>query len=219
MSTVHIDSLADWVEAHGPLDAATAVRAALAMLDGLDAVHAQGRTHGSVNPRNVRRRTDGDYELAGGDLGLSGWRNREVFLGRRLVAFDAPEVQKDVDACSVPADLYGVGVSLAWAIVGQPELDSYRAEDLGALREAAPPLWDVVERVTRYTVAERHPTVAALRADLGAVLDSLEAPVQPAGPPVERSVPTLAALPTGTLLLFLLFLGLALGALAVLALA
>ena len=144
MSTTHIDSLGDWVEAHGPLDPATAVRAALAMLDGLDVVHAQGRTHGSINPRNVRRRTDGTYELSGGDLGLSGWRTREVFLGRRLDAFDAPEVQKDVDACSVRGDLYGVGVCLAWAIVGHPKLDSYTAEDLGALVEVAPLLLSLI---------------------------------------------------------------------------
>jgi hypothetical protein len=203
MSREHIDSLAEWVETHGPLAPAAAVQVALAMLDGLEGVHAQGRSHGAVNPRNVGRRPDGTHELRVGTG------------ARRLAAFDAPEVHKDAGAHSVQSDLYGVGVCLAWAIAGTPTLDRYTAEDLGSLREREPALWEVVERVTRYTVAERHPSAAALRDDLGGILADLGGAVAP--PRTPSGGIRWGQLPARPVLLGLLFLGLALGALAVLA--
>ena len=171
-------SLADRL-AEGPLPPAEAVRATMDVLEGLDALHRAGLTHGDVKPSNVLLDLDGRACL--GDFGLMRAEDPEVTrtaLGAQgSLAAMAPE-QLDGAPATRGTDVYAAGALLYRLLTGEhyvafAGLDETRAR--GLVRESPPRLphplvppglEPVLRRALAKHAGERYASAAAMRADL-----------------------------------------------------
>ncbi|HVR01479.1 MAG TPA: serine/threonine-protein kinase [Polyangia bacterium] len=113
-------TLAERVDAEGPLSVAHARRLALDLLAALGAAHERGIVHRDVKPPNVFYDAAGNAKL--GDFGAAhladfGQTQTGGFFG--TVAYMAPE-QITGGAIGVAADLYALGVTLFQALTGRP---------------------------------------------------------------------------------------------------
>ncbi|BCB89025.1 hypothetical protein Psuf_063380 [Phytohabitans suffuscus] len=118
MRLVEGRSLREMVAHEGPLDSATAARLGLGLLDALDAAHAAGVVHRDVKPSNVLiaggRPLLTDFSIAtvaGAPVPLRG----SVVMGSP--GYVAPE-RLHGDEGGVPADLFGLGATLFYAVEG-----------------------------------------------------------------------------------------------------
>jgi serine/threonine-protein kinase len=173
-------SLADIVEAHGPVPAPIALRVALQLAEVLAAAHAAGVVHRDVKPQNV-------LVLDGGTVRLADWGIARVhasgssrtrtgaFLG--TLAFMAPEQKRDPRSVRPATDVYAVGATLAYMLLGGPPGELYVPEVAAELRArlgAAPP--ELVERVLalgRHAPDERPRDGAALAEQLCEPMDGM----------------------------------------------
>ncbi len=134
-------SLAELLEARGPLPAASAVRVARAVLSALAACHAAGIVHRDVKPANVMLTDDGRVVLT--DFGISmvtsdsGLTGTGQFVGS--VDYIAPERIKGERA--LPAsDLFSLGALLYHAVEGTaPFRRDAAAATIGAVLFQEPP--------------------------------------------------------------------------------
>ncbi|MFC0528496.1 serine/threonine-protein kinase [Phytohabitans kaempferiae] len=118
MRLVEGRSLRELVAQEGPLDAATAARLGLGLLDALDAAHAAGVVHRDVKPSNVLiangRPLLTDFSIAtvaGAQVPLRG----TAVMGSP--GYVAPERLHGEEG-GVPADLFGLGATLFYAVEG-----------------------------------------------------------------------------------------------------
>jgi hypothetical protein len=156
-------SLADHVEAHGPLDGATTRAIALALAEVLAAAHAAGVVHRDVKPQNVLVLPDGTVRLA--DFGIArvharGHTRTHALLG--TLPFMAPEQRRDARDVRPATDVYALASLTAWMRTGAPPGDLFVPEVIdalrGRLRAAGEPddaLLGVIAAAGRYSVAER----------------------------------------------------------------
>jgi serine/threonine protein kinase len=115
--------------ARGPLPATEAVALSLALLDALEAVHANGLLHRDLKPSNMMLTPHGlrvlDFGLARPPLGASageGLPTIDVTHAGTLVgtpAYMAPELIEGGDA-SVRSDMFAVGAILFEMLAGRP---------------------------------------------------------------------------------------------------
>lgn len=187
-------SLERHVAEHGPLDVDTALRVFCQAARGLAALHEAKIVHRDAKPSNLMLELDEKGKPVGAtwsDLGLARVRARKITAAGIAVgtgAYMAPEqvVGEDVGPRS---DLYGLAISLFFALTGQLPFDTdARRSMLLQLASAAPPLsWlldDVDESVERIVATglrknprHRYPTALAMLADMERALGEREGPV------------------------------------------
>ena len=115
-------SLADRVQARGPLPTAEILRIGVQLCDALEAAHQAGVLHRDIKPENVLVDTTGECKLA--DFGVAavveGVDSRDTAPGALLgtVLHLAPEVLEGGRA-AVTSDVYSLGSTLASLALGR----------------------------------------------------------------------------------------------------
>ena len=167
------------VRARGPLAADDAVRTGRDVAAALAAAHRAGILHRDVKPQNILLDSDGRARLTDfgsarldGQLGITGTGG---LAGTAVYA--APEVLAGRRG-DARADLYGLGLTLYYALTGQlpaqpsPQLPPSPLAEGFRPAHLAPgcPSWldDVVGRATAAAAEDRYPTAQALDAALAA---------------------------------------------------
>ncbi|MEP6823391.1 MAG: protein kinase [Ramlibacter sp.] len=152
----------------------------------LGAIHTRGVIHRDLKPENIMRRADGTVALAdfgiaksmlqADNLALSQTRHGDVVGTPYYLSPEQASGQK----ITPPSDLYSLGVMMFEMLAGQrpyraDSLDLLLANHLTAPTPALPAahaaLQPVVEKMMAKKPGERHPTAAALLADLQALAE------------------------------------------------
>jgi serine/threonine-protein kinase len=157
----------------------------------LQAAHDNGVIHRDVKPDNIFLLGEpGDpYGVKLVDFGFAKLRDATITAAGTAigtVAFMAPE-QCVTDAVDQRTDVYGVGVCAYRIITGKMPFDDVQTEELLARHLIAPPppptslvadldpmISAIVEKCLRKDPALRYESMAALRADLDAVMAGTE---------------------------------------------
>ncbi|MFJ3791581.1 serine/threonine-protein kinase [Kitasatospora sp. NPDC090091] len=208
MQLVAGSSLADRLEAGGPLAPEHAARIAAAMLSALGAAHAAGIVHRDVKPANIMLADDGQILLT--DFGIA-LRHEETALtvsGAIIgsVEYMAPErIQGEGDG---PAgDLFSLGVALYHAVEGRSPFRraTPTASLLAAVSEEAPPLRHtgtlatVIQGLMTKDPRQRLTVEAATALLAGSAAAAVPVPAAAIATPAGSEAPThvIAAHPTG----------------------
>jgi serine/threonine-protein kinase len=181
MELVRGVTLEQYVESHGPLDAAEAARLGREIGSALAAVHEAGLLHRDIKPANVVRDPDGRFVLTDFGLGLCRRKAESptllaagspMYMAPELLAGAAPDTRSEV---------YALGMLLWFALTGR---HPFRENSLAELRQEAAdgpspglgerrpdlptPLVEAVERATAPQPSQRYagagPFVEALDA-------------------------------------------------------
>ena len=108
-----------------PLDEATVKHIALAMLDGLCALHEYGIVHRDIKPENILR-CDDTWKIA--DFGISKLISSPVtgftMQGAHSVPWAPPE-QRDGANAHPSADIYAIGRVIAFLLSGSVKVEDY----------------------------------------------------------------------------------------------
>jgi serine/threonine protein kinase len=112
-------SLADAVDAQGPLPVASVMTLAAGLAEGLEAIHAAGLVHRDLKPSNVLLAEDGPRVI---DFGISRAAEASVLTQTGTVmgspGFMSPE-QAQGREVGPPSDVFSLGAVLAFAATGQ----------------------------------------------------------------------------------------------------
>lgn len=173
MQLVHGPDLGACVERDGPMSPDQVARVGADISAALEAAHQSGVLHRDVKPQNVLLAADGSARLA--DFGSA--RVIDMHSVTRTgglvgtIAYTAPEVIAG-DRGDARADLYGLGVTLYYALTGElpgraslhlppfPRAEGFRPADL---RPDVPEWLDeVIATLTREDPGLRYPTAGAL---------------------------------------------------------
>ena len=112
-------SLADAVDAQGPLPVASVLTLAAGLAEGLEAIHAAGLVHRDLKPSNVLLAEDGPRVI---DFGISRAAEASVLTQTGTVmgspGFMSPEQAQGREVGS-PSDVFSLGAVLTFAATGQ----------------------------------------------------------------------------------------------------
>ncbi|TDC68884.1 serine/threonine protein kinase [Actinomadura sp. GC306] len=194
MELVHGRSLADLVEAEGPLPPHRVAQIGLQVLDALRAAHRAGITHRDVKPANVllesQRVVLTDFGIAAVDGDATLTRTGAV-IG--TPAFMSPEQVRGLEA-GPASDLWSLGATLYAAVEGRPPFDGANtgAVFVAIATEDPPPavragaLGPTIMALLQRD-ADRRPTGEQLRAGLAHLAqEPAVAPAPAAGPAPPR---------------------------------
>jgi eukaryotic-like serine/threonine-protein kinase len=121
MELVKAPTLAQLVARDGPLSDERAAAIGLAVLDALEAAHAEGIIHRDVKPANVMVSDSGHVQLA--DFGIASIIDDPKVTSSGSVAgspaYMAPEQAANLPT-SAATDLWGLGTTLWFAVQGEP---------------------------------------------------------------------------------------------------
>jgi serine/threonine-protein kinase len=177
-------SLADHMKERGPLPEHEALRIASQLCAAVDHVHESGIVHYDLKPANVMLCPDGTIRLIDFGLAHAAVNGRFALSGAAPAigssGYIAPEqVRRKRGRKSV--DIYGIGAVLYEMLTGQqpfPGDDPFQvasARVIGDPRSPrsvnpriSPQAEEIALRALRRDPAERHPSAAALRAELDA---------------------------------------------------
>lgn len=121
MELVRAPSLQEVVDREGPLEPTHAAELGLQLLGALEAAHAAGIVHRDVKPSNVLVRGAGSGTLTDFGIATVAGDSRMTATGLVLGSPDyiAPEQARE-GAGQAPADLWGLGATLYFAVEGVP---------------------------------------------------------------------------------------------------
>ena len=124
MELVNAPTLAELVRADGPLPPERVAEIGAQVASTLEAAHAAGIVHRDVKPGNVMVPEQGVAKLA--DFGIASLQGDPQLTSTGLVigspAYMAPE-QARGEASGPPADFWGLGATLFYAVEGEPPFD------------------------------------------------------------------------------------------------
>jgi serine/threonine protein kinase len=202
MELIHAPTLAQVVAKEGPLGPRPAARVGLQVASTLAAAHQAGIVHRDVKPGNVMLASDGTARLT--DFGIARVQGDPKLTSTGLVvgspAYMAPE-QASGEAAGPSADLWGLGVTLYFAVEGRSpfERGSSIATLTAVVNDDSPPprragaLGPVIAALLSKSPAHR-PTAAELCERLERVIAAESEPtaVRPLGvpPPASRPGPS-----------------------------
>jgi hypothetical protein len=155
MSELCAESCAEVVQRHGPLHESEVCALGRDLADALARAHELDLVHGAVTPHNVLFRRSGQVALC--DFGLA---LRQAYVGDPTYGgeFAAPETLRD-GTLTARTDLYGLGGTLYFALVGEPPFPTRVGEHPS-------------ERILR-VIGETAPTVEGTSPGLRAMLAEL----------------------------------------------
>jgi hypothetical protein len=198
-------SLADEVDAHGPLSPGAVLMLAAGLAEGLVAIHSAGLVHRDLKPSNVLLAEDGPRLI---DFGISRAVDSSALTSTGMVmgspGFMSPEQAQGREA-GPPSDVFSLGAVLAFAATGREPFGSGSGEVLLDRVVSGEPDTDDLPRRIRPLVERcmikdqrRRPTAAQLLAELSTVESATR--TQPAVVPrgAGRDATLLANLPTET---------------------
>ncbi len=164
---IHGDALAN-------IGTAMSLQAALALgvqlADGLAAAHRVGLIHGDVRPGNVLLGSGGALLF---DFGLASSHKSGDEVFERRPGHSAPEVHAGGPA-GVPADLYGLGIVLHFALTGRPAFEGATPwAVIGAQKDSAPDCADMPDGVAGLVRRLLAPDPTRRPADAAGVRDAL----------------------------------------------
>jgi CheY-like chemotaxis protein/tRNA A-37 threonylcarbamoyl transferase component Bud32 len=207
--------LSSLVEKNGPLPIASAIDCAIQAGRGLAYAHSKGMVHRDIKPANLLRAQDGTVKIT--DLGLVTQRGGKAagaaassvtqaggILG--TVNYMPPEQASDPAAADHRADIYALGCTLHYLLVGTPPYpgDSIMAvlikhqagtiPTLSARRPGIPAgLDDIFQKMLAKELEERYQSMAEVVSALEALAPA------PAGPsPNTTHVPASSGIPTSS---------------------
>lgn len=215
MEYVEGQDLQELVKAKGPLSVVNACKAIRQAAQGLAAAHKLGLVHRDIKPSNlfVTKQT-GQIKIL--DMGLALLSHEEVPAALTSTGqcfgtpdYMAPEQWNDAHSCDARADLYSLGCTLFFLLVGHPPYHSetHRTAankmkghvidpipDLRAARPDVPPgLVAIYERLMAKTPEERFASADELAIALAPFASSKGAATQPVVPAAPESDPALSA--------------------------
>ena len=198
-------SLADEVDAHGPLPPGAVLMLAAGLAEGLVAIHSAGLVHRDLKPSNVLLAEDGPRLI---DFGISRAVDSSALTRTGMVmgspGFMSPEQAQGREA-GPPSDVFSLGAVLAFAATGREPFGSGSGEVLLDRVVSGEPDTDDLPRRIRPLVERcmikdqrRRPTAAQLLAELSTAESATR--TQPAVAPrgAGRDATLLANLPTET---------------------
>jgi serine/threonine protein kinase len=207
MELVEAPTLADLVQAEGPLPPSRAAEIGAQLAGMLEGAHRAGIVHRDLKPANVMVPDEGGAKLA--DFGIASLQGDPPLTTTGLVvgspAYMAPE-QASGQPSGPPADLWALGATLFYAVEGEPPFDKGALvptlaavvnEDPRPMRRAGP-LAPVIGALLAKDPAAR-PSAVKLRDWLGALVDRARPVPSPEGPPAHGpggTVPLPPAAPT-----------------------
>ena len=182
-----------WIRRHGPMAPRMAVEVVIAVLEGLEAVHAAGVVHRDMKPSNVLLGSDGRIKIT--DFGIARSDDSDAKPAKGKVtgtwAYMAPEQRVDPTTVDQRADVYGAGGTLWALLTGHDPADLVAPEAIDTLPAPAE-LVGIVRRALRFNPEDRYPTAAMMRADLeiaGVTLPPVPAGTPPLGEALLSEVP------------------------------
>jgi serine/threonine protein kinase len=198
-------TLAEYVEAHGPVPADEAIDLACTAAAGLQAAHAKGILHRDVKPGNLLVRREGadwhirliDFGLALRQLSLQSTARGASALEKTVVGssiagtldYAAPEQLGRLRGVAVgpPADVYGFGKTCCYALFKTPQPTWQHWQKL------PPKLADLLGRCLAENPSERPVGFTALVNSLSRLRSAKETPVLDAVPVVDEPRPVASA--------------------------
>jgi hypothetical protein len=179
MELIDAPSLAEVVEADGPMSPRDAARMGLEVLDALDAAHSHGIVHRDVKPANVIMGSQG-VKLS--DFGIASVKGDPKITSSGMIlgspSFMAPE-QASRGISGPESDLWGLGTTLYFALEGKPPFDKGQPIPTltAVVSEDAPPMRTDggFEELVMGLLAkepEDRPAIAEARAALAEIADA-----------------------------------------------
>ncbi len=178
-------SLADKLQASGPMSPRAATMMTLDVLEALAFAHERGVVHRDVKPDNILLGSDGRARLC--DFGIARiartTRFRHTLTGAVLgsYAYMAPEQRVNAHEVGPPADLYAVGCTLYALLTASTPTDLFLADASSPRWSDIPPeLRPILQRSTRAAPRDRHADTHELTRDLRRQLGRLSTQPPPA---------------------------------------
>lgn len=144
-------SLAEWVELNGPMRVLTAVDMIRQAAEGLAVAHEAGIVHRDVTPSNIwvevfsgSTRSPNAPGVKVVDFGLA----HVAEIDSMGSGFKAPEQGRDSDTADERADIYGLGCTLYFLLMGKPPYEGTTPADVHA-KPLVSPREHVPERLRR----------------------------------------------------------------------
>ena len=153
-------SLADMLDAQGPLSPAHALRYTVQILAALAAAHSEGIVHRDVKPHNVLLSADGTALLADFGIALIAddlHRGTRTGVAMGSVAFMPPEQRLDAKSVGPTADIYATGATLYNLITAANPVDLFAVKPHSPRwKGVSPDIVSIIRRATQLEPGDRY---------------------------------------------------------------